>query len=166
MKQFFFILTMLSGMSALAQEAKFTATVSKSTVALDSKFKVEFKLENAQGSNFQAPDFENFTLLGGPSTSSAMSIVNGEVTQSISYVYYLKPKEKGSFTLDAATIKAGGKALTTEAVTIQVVEETEEGAEEEIPQQADPFSHFFQRRMPTPQPKQEAPRKQRKTYKI
>jgi hypothetical protein len=166
MKQLIIILTMLSGMSVLAQEAKFTATVSKETVALNSKFKLEFKLENAQGTNFQAPDFDDFIVVGGPSTSSSMSIINGEVTQSISYVYYLKPKETGSFTVKAAKIKAGNKDLKTEKLSIKVVEGGDAEMEDENTELRDPFNGFFQQRIPSPQPKQETPRKKRKAYQI
>jgi hypothetical protein len=164
MKQLFFILSFCSGLSVLAQEAKFTATVSKTTVALDSKFKVEFKLENGQGSAFQAPDFEDFTVMAGPSTSSSMSIVNGTVSQSFSYVYYLKAKEIGDFLIKTAKIKVNGKTLETDNVSIKVVEEGEpesEDAEEQQLQQIDPYQGFFQRRMP-----QEAPKKKRKSYQL
>jgi BatD DUF11 like domain len=167
MKQFIFLLTLCSGLSVLAQDAKFTATVSKSTVALNSKFKLEFKLENAQGSSFEAPNFEDFEVVGGPSSSSAMSIVNGTVTQSISYVYYLKPKETGSFRVKSAKIKVNGKKIETDDVEIKVVAEGEqesEDAEEKELQQADPWDGFFQRQMPQ-QPK-EKPKKKRKSYQI
>jgi hypothetical protein len=167
MKQLFFILSLCSGLSVLAQDAKFTATVSKTTVALHSKFKVEFKLENGQGSAFQAPEFEDFTVIAGPSTSSSMSIVNGTVSQSFSYVYYLKAKEIGDFLIKTAKIKVNGKTLETDNVSIKVVEEGEpesEDAEEQQLQQSDPFQSFFQRRIPKQQ--QEAPKKKRKSYQL
>ncbi len=167
MKQLFFILSLCSGLSALAQDATFTATVSKTTVALSSKFKVEFKLENGQGSGFQAPDFEDFSVVAGPSTSSSMSIVNGVVTQSFSYVYYLKPKEIGDFVIKTAKIKVKDKTLETDNVSIKVVEEGEpesEDAEAQQLQQIDPFQGFFQRKMP-PQA-QETTKKKRKSYSM
>ena len=152
----------------LAQDVKFTATVSKSTVALNSKFKIEFKLENAQGSAFEAPRFEDFEVVGGPSSSSAMRIINGTITQSISYVYYLKPKETGNFSVKSATIKVNGNKIETKDVEIKVVAESEqesEDAEEKELQQADPFSGFFQRRTPQ-QNLQEKPKKKRNSYQL
>jgi hypothetical protein len=167
MKQLFFILSLCSGLSLLAQDAIFTATVTKTTVALNSKFKVEFKLENGQGSGFQAPEFEDFTVVAGPSTSSSMSIVNGVVTQNFSYVYYLKPKEIGDFVIKTAKIKVKDKTLETDNVSIKVVEEGEqesEDAEAQQFQQMDPFQGFFQRRMP--QQAQEPPKKKRRSYQL
>lgn len=151
---------------ANAQTPKFTATVSKTTVALNSKFKVEFKLENAKGSNFEAPEFKDFEIVGGPSTSSSMSVINGVVTQSISYVYYLKPKEVGDFTVKAAKVSVDGKDLKTDKVRIKVVEESDEQEnEKEDMQSNDPFKDFFYRQMPTPQ-QQKPQKKPRKTYQI
>ena len=168
MKQFIFLLSLCSGLSVLAQDAKFTATVSKTTVALNSKFKLEFKLENAQGSAFEAPNLEDFEVVGGPSTNSSMSIVNGTVNQSFSYVYYLKPKETGDFTVKSAKIKVAGKDLKTDKLTIKVVGEGEqesEDLEERELQRADPFGGLYQQRIP----KQQTPeviKKKRKSYSL
>jgi hypothetical protein len=167
MKQLIFFVALFFSTGVLAQEVKFTATVSRSTVALNSKFKVEFKLENAQGGNFKAPDFEDFELVGGPSTNSSMSIVNGDVTQSISYVFYLKPKEVGAFRVKPASVKVNGKEVKTEELDITVVEEIDGGGEEEEQiQQMDPFGSMFPFRFQQPQPAKELPKKKRKSYSI
>ncbi len=167
MKQLVLIMAMFSGFSLWAQETKFTATVSRSTVALDSKFKVEFKLENAQGVGFEAPNFEDFTVVGGPSTSSSMSIVNGDMTQSISYVYYLKPKDLGEFTVKSASVKVNGKHMKTQELDIKVVEAIEGNPnEDEQIQQVDPFGGMFNNQYRQPQRKQELPKKKRKNYQI
>ena len=165
MKQLIFFMSLLLGTAVQAQEVKFTATVSRSTVALNSKFKVEFKLENAQGGHFKAPDFEDFELVGGPSTNSSMSIVNGEVTQSISYVYYLRPKELGEFRVKPASVKINGMEVKTQELDIKVVEELS-GEEEEQIQQLDPFGNMFPHRFQQPQPQREVPKKKRKNYSI
>jgi len=167
MKQLIFPMALFISTAVLAQEIKFTATVSRSTVALNSKFKVEFKLENAQGGNFKAPDFEDFELVGGPSTNSSMSIVNGDITQSISYVYYLKPKELGEFRVKPASVKVNGKEVKTEELDIKVVEDTEGGLEEEEQiKQMDPFGNMFPFQYQAPQQKKETPKKKRKNYSI
>lgn len=164
MKHLFLILFLLVGLRIAAQDVKFTAILSKSTVALDSKFKVEFKLENAQGAQFQAPEFENFDVISGPSTSSSMTIINGEVTQSIAYVYYLRPKEIGTFTLDAATIKVKGEEIKTKEVKVKVVEKGED-IEEEEEITTDPFANFFNTKPIQPK-KIEKPKKKRNSYQL
>lgn len=165
MKHLFLILFTFIGLRMAAQDAKFTAILSKSTVALDNKFKVEFKLENAQGTQFKAPEFEDFEVVSGPSTSSSMTIINGEMTQSIAYVYYLRPKEIGTFTVDAASIKVKGEEIRTKEVKVKVVEKGEAIEEEEEEIQNDPFANFF-RPQPTQPKKVEKPKKKRNSYQL
>ncbi len=105
----------------LAQEPRFTATVNKNKVALNSNFQLTFTLENGDGKNFQPPSFNDFVVLSGPSQSTSMQIINGNVTRSISFSYYLRPKKEGTFTLAPATIFVGGKAHTSNSVTIEAL---------------------------------------------
>jgi BatD DUF11 like domain len=158
-----------------AQEAKFIAKVSKTMGHLDTKFKIEFSLENANGSQFTPPNFEDFTIVGGPSTSSNMSIINGTVTQSLSYIYLIKPKKIGNLTVPPATIKVNGEVLKTEKLKIKVeksnTEDEEEAAIKENERQSpspnadnnDFFEQFFGRQ---PVPKKEEAKKKRKTYTL
>ncbi len=99
---------------------EFTASVSPSTVAVGDQLQVSFTL-NGNGSNFHAPTFENFNVLAGPSQSSNMQIVNGSVSQSISYTYVLQPIKEGTFKFGSATIDVGGKRLSSNQVTVNVV---------------------------------------------
>ncbi len=99
---------------------EFTASVSPSTVAVGDQLQVSFTL-NGNGSNFHAPTFENFNVLAGPSQSSNMQIVNGSVSQSISYTYVLQPVKEGTFKFGSATIDAGGKKISSNQVTVNVV---------------------------------------------
>lgn len=101
-----------------AQET-FTANVSSNAVGLDEQFQVSFTL-NASGKAFQAPSFSDFMVLSGPNQSSSMQFVNGSMSQSISFTYYLQPKAGGTFKIGSATIQAGGKTLKTNPITITV----------------------------------------------
>ena len=80
----------LLNFSLQAQEnsPKFTVSISMDSILLGNYFEVKYTLENGSGDNFIAPDFENFTIVGGPNTSTSMSFMNGEMTQSVSYAYY------------------------------------------------------------------------------
>ncbi|GIV33752.1 MAG: hypothetical protein KatS3mg031_1287 [Chitinophagales bacterium] len=112
----------LPALSAAAQDADFTATVNKRKVSLNGTLQVTFTLENADGKNFKPPAFHDFTVLSGPNQSTSMQIINGNVSRSISYSYYLRPVKKGTLTIGAATIVAGGKTLSTNPITVEVTE--------------------------------------------
>ena len=99
-------------------EAPMTATVGE-------LFRVGFTV-NAKPDNgtFQAPSFDNFEAVAGPSTShsSSTNIVNGKTTKSVSYgyTYVLVPQKAGTFTIGSASISVGGKKYTSEPIAIEV----------------------------------------------
>ncbi|MAQ31934.1 MAG: hypothetical protein CMD26_04315 [Flavobacteriales bacterium] len=98
---------------------EFEVVVSDNKVSLSESFEISFVLKNS-GKNFTPPPFTEFKIIRGPSKSSSTSIVNGEMSQKISYTYILKPKKVGVFTILPASIKSKGKTIGTRPVTIQV----------------------------------------------
>lgn len=101
---------------------KFTVSVSTDSILMDNYFEVEFMLENADGQNFEAPDFtDHFNVVSGPNFSTSMSMVNGDVTQSMTITYYLEPKDIGSYYILPASVEAGNKVLETAPIEVLVV---------------------------------------------
>ena len=97
----------------------FEAQVSDKKVGLNDSFEISFTL-NASGKSFLPPPFSDFLILRGPSKSSSTSIVNGAMSQQLTYTYVLKPKKTGVFTILPASIKAKGKTIGTQPITIHV----------------------------------------------
>jgi len=118
----YLILTLMSFCScmAVAQQAKFTASVSKSTVGTGEVFEVTFSV-NANGENFNPPDFKDFRVAGGPNQSQSMEIINGATSASISIGYDLMAVKEGEFTIGPASIVVNGHKLTTNAIKVKVV---------------------------------------------
>ena len=83
------------------QDAKFEVQVSSDSILLGNYFEIRFKIENVKG-NFEPPPFEGFQILSGPNQSTSMQIINGDMTQSASYTYFLKPVEIGNYTIPPA----------------------------------------------------------------
>ncbi|MBX7108178.1 MAG: BatD family protein [Chitinophagales bacterium] len=100
-------------------QVRFSASAPKS-VPENQNFNLTFTIENANGSNLKLPSLNDFTLLGGPNTSSSMQIINGAVSQSASYTYVLRPKRQGTFKIGKATVEAGGNTLESNELTIIV----------------------------------------------
>jgi hypothetical protein len=187
MKQGFFIAFFASAflLSASAQEKpiKFTVQVSTDSILLGNYFEVKFTLENANGKNFEAPDFnEHFNVVSGPNFSTSMSMVNGDMTQSMTITYYLEPKETGAFYLLPASVEAGGKIIETAPLEVLVVPNPD-GIKQTPPRKMEsfqfnwgsPFDGNFDfsfpelRELPPPPAKetpQTTPKKKRKTTRI
>lgn len=106
---------------ALGQELKVQAP---KEVYVGDNFSVRFVVD-AQAKNFQGPTFKGFSLRSGPSTSSStsMSIVNGQMSRSVSntFSYVLTADVEGTFTVDPATCVADGNKISSQSFTIRVL---------------------------------------------
>lgn len=110
----------LSGFAMKAEDAVIKVEVSTDSVLMGNYFEVKFTVENAVG-KFTPPDFSDFDIVGGPNQSSSFSMINGVVSRSASYTYYLQPREEGLFYIDVASVETDDKFLETPPVEILVV---------------------------------------------
>ncbi|MFQ7041178.1 MAG: BatD family protein, partial [Barnesiella sp.] len=79
---------------------------------------------NASGKDFRLPEFSGCTVLyDAVSRGSSMSIVNGNVSRQSTetYVITLRADKEGSFTIPAATIKADGKSLQSNTLSLKIL---------------------------------------------
>ena len=97
-----------------------TASANRTDVLMGNYFVLTIKLENAKAKNFESPSFKNFNIVGGPNQSSSFSMMNGEVSQSLSYSYYLEPKDVGTFYIDPITVETDAGFLETSPIEINV----------------------------------------------
>lgn len=102
-----------------AQDAQFTASVSKNPVGVSEQFELVYTI-NTNASNFTAPSFKDFNVLAGPMQSTSMQIINGAMSQSVTLTYYLQAKAEGTFRIDPATINANGKRIQSNAINLTV----------------------------------------------
>lgn len=106
-----------------AQDVQFTAS-SKNVVSTGEQFRLVFSLNN-KPSSFKAPSLNGFDILMGPSTSSSsnVQIINGQVSQTISYSYsyILYASKEGKFSIDPAEAIVNSKTYKSNALTIEVV---------------------------------------------
>ncbi len=114
---------MFAGYLGMADNIHFTME-GPQAVAVGDQFRLGFTL-NESGTDLQLPDLSNFDVLMGPTTSqsSSIQIINGKTTQSssFSYMFILRAKKEGKFTIRPASIKVGGKMYESNELTIQVV---------------------------------------------
>ena len=105
---------------AQSQDPKLSVELSSDTLLLGNYFELKFTIENAPSSAFEPPALTNFKLVGGPNTSTSMSIVNGDVSQSSSFTYYLEPIEIGSYTIEPAYVTIDENVIETPPIDIVV----------------------------------------------
>ena len=92
-------------------------------VYVGDNFYVRFSV-NDNASDFRGPSFKGFSLRSGPGTSSqtSMSIINGQMTSSVSttFSYMLTADVEGTFTVGPASCSVGGKKISSSSFTIKV----------------------------------------------
>jgi hypothetical protein len=103
----------------ISAQVSFDAKVSKRKLGINERLRVDFTM-NKDGDDFEPPNFENFTVVGGPSQSINNSWINGVRSFSKTYSYFLAPKKRGVFTVGQASIEIEGEVYKTLPVKITV----------------------------------------------
>lgn len=166
-KIWLYLLCLSLPLSMVAQkEGKISMEVSSDTIGLNSTLEVSITVENTQIKRFNPPQFEGFKVQG-PSTSTSMSIINGNMSQSATYTYYLTPLEKGTLKLGAINVHTEGGILTTDEKEIVVLENFDPEVKPKKRRQSlwdeDPF---FRRSTPQPPRTLEKSKKKYETEKL
>lgn len=115
------ILIVLFLANSLVAQVKFEADVSKSTLCLNERVRIEFSM-NEDGDNFVPPNFEacGFRVVGGPSQSISESWINGRGSFQKTYTYVLLPLRKGNLVIKQALIEINGQIYKTLPIKITV----------------------------------------------
>ncbi|MEZ5012978.1 MAG: BatD family protein [Chitinophagales bacterium] len=103
-------------------QASFDATVTKTEIGVSERFQLTLTFNGSNGKDFRPPAMGDFYVLGGPNQSSSVRIINGQMSQSVSYSYVLQAKNIGTFTIGSAYIKSGSETLSTKPISIHVVD--------------------------------------------
>ncbi|MEG2493389.1 MAG: BatD family protein [Rikenellaceae bacterium] len=95
-------------------------------IAVGTPFRVEFAMSGKPDS-FNAPSFDGFDIVAGPSTSqsTSISIINGKTERSSTfmYTYVLVAREPGNMVIGAASATEGGETTRTSTLNIEVIRE-------------------------------------------
>ena len=109
--------------SSLSAQVHFEARVSKTTLGLNERLRIDFMM-NVDGDNFIQPSFDGFRIIAGPSQQVSQSWVNGRSSFEKIYSYYLIPNQKGALIIRQAAIEYNGQIYKTAPVRINVTAAT------------------------------------------
>lgn len=94
-------------------------------IGLEEAVQITVKIQSPQGSRLAPPrlQLDNLQIVSGPSQSTSIQVVNGVMSQSLSFSWLVQPQKLGRARIVSATIDAGGgQSLELSPATIQVVE--------------------------------------------
>ncbi len=119
------IIWVLTALNGSAADQYYIKASAPATVTMGQQFRVVFEMNTRQG-QFVPPDFSDFDILMGPSTSYSQStqIINGKISSHVSYTYtyVLQPRAVGEFTLGPAKLKIKNRVIESAALKIRVVQ--------------------------------------------
>jgi hypothetical protein len=119
--------------STLSAQVQFEARVSKTTLGLNERLRIDFMM-NVDGDNFVQPSFDGFRIIAGPSQQVSQSWVNGRSSFEKAYSYFLVPNQKGTFVIKSAAIEYNGQIYKTAPIKITVTAATEQPRDPNDPQ--------------------------------
>jgi uncharacterized protein (DUF58 family) len=106
---------------AICQEVKVSVELSKKEVLAGNTVQVTFKIENAQNPRIEAIQWpETVQVVGGPSQSSQIQMINGAFSSEIAWVYLVKLNDVGVVVIPEVKFAEGAKNWKSEAVKITV----------------------------------------------
>ncbi|SFD36053.1 BatD family protein [Flavobacterium phragmitis] len=114
----YLILFLLTFQGLMAQ-VQFEAKVSKNTLGLNERLRIDF-IMNVDGDNFEQPAFEGFRLVAGPSQQISQSWINGRSSFQKIYSYILQPERKGALLIKQASIEYNGQVYKTSPIKVTV----------------------------------------------
>uniref|UniRef100_A0A7C6AAB6 Protein BatD n=1 Tax=candidate division WOR-3 bacterium TaxID=2052148 RepID=A0A7C6AAB6_UNCW3 len=123
-RNIFGLLLMLSVL--FGAEINFTAAVDRTQVGIDDQIQLTVSVSGqdiGRVPNPELPDLTDFDQLGSTSSqSTSISIINGRMSQqqTISFIYFLRPKRTGTLTIGPCKLNFKGQTYSTEPITIQV----------------------------------------------
>ena len=124
-----YILLLLISFQGLLAQVQFEAKVSKNSLGLNERLRVDF-IMNVDGDNFVQPNFEGFRVIAGPSQQISQSWINGRSSFEKIYSYFLLPLQKGNLVIKQAVIEFNGQLYKTAPIRVTVTNP--------VQQQADP----------------------------
>ena len=122
-RQLFYALTIcfISTAFVYANKIEMYSSVNKTSVALNETLQLTISITGDSKSlpYFSAPTLKDFNTYGS-SQSKSMSIINGQVTNTVSYIYTLSPKKEGEYEIPSFKLDYDGQTYETDPIKITV----------------------------------------------
>jgi len=119
------VILVLLCFQGLYAQVQFESKVSKSTLGLNERLRVDFTM-NFDGDNFMPPVFDGFRVIAGPSQQVSQSWANGKSSFNKTYSYYLLPTQKGTISIKQASIEYNGQVYKTMPLSVKVSDAVEQ----------------------------------------
>jgi len=107
--------------ASVAGAATFTATLDRDTITLGESASLSLAFGGGQPQNPPSlPQIPNLQITYiGP--SSQFSVINGQVSSSVTYNFTVTPRQPGDYAVPAMSVDVGGEKLTSQPLALKVL---------------------------------------------
>lgn len=107
-----------------AAELDVSARVDKTSLSVNEIVKYTIEVRGARNVDVPAPNFKDFQIRSGPSQSSQIQIINGEMSVNKSISWWVSPLKSGKVIIPSLSIKHQGQNYSTEQITLTVASQS------------------------------------------
>ncbi|MBU1027219.1 MAG: BatD family protein [Candidatus Margulisbacteria bacterium] len=145
-------------LTANAAEINFSASVDKTSVALDDTLNYTINISGSDANRAPSPALPSFSNLRAiaSGSSSNISIINGQTSVQKAYTYTLQPTSRGTGQIGQAKIVVDGTEYTTDPISVSITSATGQNKQRPqvkvVPKQSNiwaEFDNFFRRPFPS-----------------
>jgi hypothetical protein len=124
-----YVICLLSSNSSTAAEPlSVTATVDRTSLAVNQQLTFTIQLSGEGANTLQPPELPDMggylALLGAGGTSQNIQFINGQMSVSKSFTYYYVVQKEGSFQIPAVTLTYKGKTIQSDPIAINISKTT------------------------------------------
>jgi len=145
--------TVAAAAGASAEEPSLEVTLEPRRIGIEDAARLEVRILEPNGTpNVDLGPLDNLQVVGGPSTGTELSWINGAASRATTFTYVVQgievgPAAFGPVTVSLGDVKLQSEKISAEVVPGSVVPQQPSGRRSVFP--ADPFGDVFQRRQPT-----------------
>jgi hypothetical protein len=119
---YIFSIITLTWFNGKASGIKFTANTTRTTVAVNEPFQIQFIVENANLKSFEYAGNTGVQALQGPFQSNQSYQINNKVTSSIIFTYVVRATQPGKINIGPAKAQTiAGQTIESNSIQIEVV---------------------------------------------
>ena len=106
-----------------AADIELSTYVDKNQLARHETVKYTIEIKGARNVEVPRPNFENFQVRSGPSQSSQIQIINGEMSVNKTVSWWLSPAKSGKIEIPPVKLQYKGNTYTSNKITLTVFEQ-------------------------------------------
>ncbi|MDD5138921.1 MAG: BatD family protein [Verrucomicrobiales bacterium] len=103
--------------AATADAASFTASLDRDSITLGETATMSLAFEGGKANNLPTPEVPGLRIVQSGSSQN-VSIINGQMTSTVTVTYSVTPQRAGEFTIPALTADVNGQRLSTEPLKL------------------------------------------------